>query len=64
MIRIGPAINVPRIRNKMGLTCLLYFFVSRVRPTTTGKKVNNKKKSYLSKGPKVASPMKNFDGSI
>ncbi len=48
----------------MGLTCLLYFFVSRVRPTTTGKKVNNKKKSYLSKGPKVASPMKNFDGSI
>ena len=38
--------------------------MKKVSPTTTGKIVNNRRKSYLSKGPKVAIPMKNFDASI
>ena len=32
--------------------------------TTTGKIVIKRRKSYLSRGPNVASPMKNFEGSI
>ena len=42
----------------------MLFFASSVNPTTTGKIVISKRKSYLSKGPNVASPMKNFDESI
>ena len=35
-----------------------------VNPITTGNIVSIRKKSYLSKGPNVARPMKNFDVSI
>ena len=63
-IRIGPANKVPRIKNKIESVSLKLFFASSVNPKTTGKNVINKRKSYLSRGPKVASPMKNFDVSI
>ena len=63
-IRIGPANKVPKIKNKIESVSLIQFFASRVNPTTTGKIVISKRKSYLSKGPNVASPMKNFDSSI
>ena len=63
-IRIGPANKVPKIKNKIESVSLIQFFASSVNPTTTGKIVISKRKSYLSKGPNVASPMKNFDASI
>ncbi len=63
-IRIGPANKVPKIKNKIESVSLMLFFASSVNPTTTGKIVISKRKSYLSKGPNVASPMKNFEGSI
>ena len=62
-IRIGPANKVPKIKNKIESVCLMLFFAS-VNPTVTGKIVISKRKSYLSKGPNVARPMKNFDASI
>ena len=55
---------VPKIRNKIESVSLKLFFASNVKPTTTGNIVINKRKSYLSNGPNVASPMKNFDESI
>ncbi len=63
-IRIGPANKVPKIKNKIESVSLMLFFASNVNPTITGKIVISKRKSYLSKGPNVASPMKNFDESI
>ncbi len=63
-IRIGPANKVPKIKNKIESVCLMLFFASSVNPTVTGKIVISKRKSYLSKGPNVARPMKNFDASI
>ena len=63
-MRIGPAIKVPRIKNKIESVSLKLFLVSNVNPTTTGRIVINRRKSYLSNGPKVANPMKNFEGSI
>ena len=63
-MRIGPAIKVPKIKNKIESVSLKLFLVSNVNPTTTGKIVINRRKSYLSNGPKVANPMKNFEGSI
>ena len=63
IIRIGPASNVPKIKNKIESVSLMLFLASNVNPTTTGKIAIKIKKSYLSKGPKVASPMKNFEGS-
>ena len=63
-IRIGPAKKVPKIKNNIESVSLKLFFASSVNPTTTGKIVISKRKSYLSKGPNVASPMKNFDASI
>ena len=62
-IRIGPAKKVPKIKNNIESVSLKLFFASSVNPTTTGKIVISKRKSYLSKGPNVASPMKNFDVS-
>ena len=62
-IRIGPANNVPKIKNKIESVSLMLFFVSNVNPITTGKIVISKRKSYLSRGPNVARPMKNFDES-
>ena len=56
--------SVPRIKNNIVSISFRLFFVMNANPTTIGKKVNSKKKSYLSKGPNVASPIKNFDGSI
>ena len=64
MIRIGPAMSVPRIKNNTVSISFRLFFAKYVNPATIGKKVNSKKKSYLSKGPNVASPIKNLDGSI
>ena len=63
-IRIGPASNVPKIKNKIESVSLMPLFVKSVNPTTTGRIVISKRKSYLSKGPNVASPIKNFDASI
>jgi len=63
-IRIGPANKVPKIKNKIESVSLMLFFASNVNPTITGKIVISKRKSYRSKGPNVASPMKNFDESI
>ena len=56
--------KVPNIKNKIESTSFTWLFLKKVSPTTTGKIVNNRRKSYLSKGPKVAIPMKNFDASI
>ena len=63
-IRIGPDNNVPRIRKRIESTCFRLFFARYVKPTTTGRSVRIKKKSYLSRGPNVARPMKNFEESI
>ena len=63
-IRIGPANKVPKIKNKIESVSLKLFFASNVNPTTTGKIVINKRKSYLNRGPNVASPIKNFEESI
>jgi len=63
-MRIGPANKVPKIKNKIESVSLKLFFASNVKPTTTGKIVISRKKSYLSRGPNVASPIKNFDESI
>ncbi|MBO48545.1 MAG: hypothetical protein CL686_00235 [Candidatus Nitrosopelagicus sp.] len=63
-IRIGPDSKVPKIKNKIESVSLMPLFVNSVNPTTTGRIVISKRKSYLSKGPNVASPMKNFDASI
>ncbi len=63
-IRIGPANNVPKIKNKIESVSLMLFFANSVNPTVTGKIVISKRKSYLSKGPNVASPIKNFDSLI
>ena len=63
-IRIGPANKAPKIKNRIESVSLIQFFVSNVNPTTTGKIVISKRKSYLNKGPNVARPMKNFEGSI
>ena len=64
MIRIGPANNVPNIKNKIESTSRIWFLARNVKPITTGKIVSKKKKSYRSKGPKVARPMKNLEASI
>ena len=56
--------KVPNIKNKIESTSFTWLLLKKVSPTTTGKIVNNRRKSYLSKGPKVAIPMKNFDASI
>ena len=61
MIRIGPAINVPRIKNNIESICRILFFVRNVSPTTTGNIVSSKSKSYRNNGPNVAIPMKNFE---
>ena len=54
---------MPKIKNKIGSVSLKLFFASNVNPTTTGKIVINRRKSYLNSGPNVASPIKNFEGS-
>ena len=56
--------KVPNIKNKIESISFIWLFAKKVSPTTTGKIVNNKRKSYRSKGPKVAIPMKNFEGSV
>ena len=61
---MGPANKVPKIKNKIESVSLKLVFTSSVNPTTTGRIVIKRRKSYLSKGPNVASPMKNFEGSI
>ena len=55
---------MPKIKNKIESVSLRLSFASNVNPTTTGKIVINRRKSYLSNGPNVASPIKNFDESI
>ena len=64
IIRIGPANNVPKIKNKIDSVSFACFFARNVSPTSTGKIVSNKKKSYLSSGPKVARPIKNLEESM
>ena len=60
----GPINHIMEIKNKIESVSLKLFFASNVKPTTTGKIVISRKKSYLSRGPNVASPMKNFEESI